>query len=175
VEAFEILAREYRPMVATYLRSLVADPELAEDLAQDTFLAAQGGLDGFDRGGNFGAWLRGIARNKALESRRAEARRPVIANSSIVEGMEEVYARLDPTRADRPDWSARAALVRECAGRLSAMLRGAVEEVYDRGRSLRGAAEALGVSFEALAQRLSRARALIRDCVQLRLAEGSRS
>jgi RNA polymerase sigma factor (sigma-70 family) len=175
VEAFEILAREYRPMVATYLRSLVSEPELAEDLVQETFLAAQRALENFDRSGNFGAWLRGIARNKALESRRAEARRFVIANSSIVEGMEEVYSGLDAPSADRPDWSARAALVRECAGRLNAMLRGAVEEVYDRGRSLRHAAEALGVSFEALAQRLSRARALIRDCVQLHLAEGSRS
>ena len=38
-QSFNILASEYRPMIVAYLRSLGADAHLAEDLAQETFLA----------------------------------------------------------------------------------------------------------------------------------------
>lgn len=171
MQAFDVLAETYRPMVVAYLRSLVRDADLADDLAQDVFLAAQQDLGGLRDGAQFGAWLRGIARNKALGHHRASSRRWVIADSRVIEGMEEVYAGLDAPTVGRPRWSDRVGVMRECAGRLSAHLRSAVEEVYQRGRSLKAAAQAQKVSFEALAQRLSRARALIRECVERRLAE----
>jgi RNA polymerase sigma-70 factor (ECF subfamily) len=174
MQAFDVLAETHRPMVVAYLRSLVGDPDLAEDLAQDVFLAAQQNLGGLREGAQFGAWLRGIARNKALGHHRASSRRWVIADSRVIEGMEEVYAVLDAPTVGRTRWSDRVALLRECAGRLSAHLRAAVEEVYQKGRSLKAAAEAQGASFEALAQRLSRARALIRECVERRLAQEGR-
>ena len=49
-DSFDILAAEYRPMVVAYLRSMVGDPHLAEDLAQESFLAAQDSIAKFEKG-----------------------------------------------------------------------------------------------------------------------------
>ena len=46
--AFEILVAEYRPMVLSYLRALVHDGHLAEDLTQETMLIAHRKIDSFD-------------------------------------------------------------------------------------------------------------------------------
>jgi RNA polymerase sigma-70 factor (ECF subfamily) len=168
-DAFNILAHEYRPMVLAYLRGLVADHNLAEDLAQETFLAAYQSLATFRVGGNFGAWLRGIARNKALMDRRTESRRRVVADSRIVAAMEEVYGVLDGPHPRAETWSLRLAVLRECIGRLALGLRSAVERVYGQGQDLDEAASTLGMSYKAVAKRLSRARMLLRECMASRL------
>ena len=56
--SFDILAAEYRPMVLSYLRAILCDEHLAEDLTQETFLVAHSKIDSFDAKRNFGAWLR---------------------------------------------------------------------------------------------------------------------
>jgi len=171
MEAFDILAEQFRPMVLAYLKTLVWDEHLAEDLTQDTFIAAQKNLPQLREGTRFGTWLRGIARNKALDSRRASARHPVISDDRVVQGMEDVYAVLDAPHAQAQDWTDRVRILRQCVDKLSSTLREAVLEVYKRGKSLNEGALALGVSFEALAQRLHRARTLLHECISLRLKE----
>jgi hypothetical protein len=58
-DPFNILAAEYRPMVLAYLRAMVRDAHLAEDLTQETMIAAHESLDGFEPGGTFGRSLAG--------------------------------------------------------------------------------------------------------------------
>ena len=53
-DPFDILAAEYRPMVLAYLRAMVRDAHLAEDLTQETMSAAHQSLGKFEPGGNFG-------------------------------------------------------------------------------------------------------------------------
>lgn len=166
-KAFDILAEQYRPMVVAYLRSLVQNAELAEDLAQETILAAYQNFNRFERNANFGSWLRGIARNKALQSRRAESRRGIIADSEIIAGMESVYTPFDAPSPDGPDWSTRIQRVRNCVQKLSDKLREAMEEVYENNQTLEAAARVLKTSVDALAQRLSRARSLVARCASL--------
>ena len=162
-KAFDILAAEYRPMVLAYLEALVADPHLAEDLTQESLMAAHRSIEKFDPERSFGAWLRGIARHKALEDRRALARRPVLVDSAVVEGMEEVYTLFDHSTGP---WESRIQRVHRCIERLSYTLREAVAEVYGKGKTVKQAAASMGVRFAAVAQRLSRARQLIRACVE---------
>jgi RNA polymerase sigma-70 factor (ECF subfamily) len=171
-KAFDILAEQFRPMLQAYARTLTdGDEHVAEDLVQETLLAAHGSLDTFRKGENFGKWLRGILRNRALGSRRTALRRPLIVDSRIVEGMEEVYTLLDPPHADAVEWRERLELMRDCIGRLSEPLRLAVLEVYAQGLSLKQAAERLSASSLTVGKRLSRARDLIRECVQKRMGE----
>jgi RNA polymerase sigma factor (sigma-70 family) len=169
-KAFDILAEQYRPMLQAYARTLAdGDEHVAEDLVQETLLAAHGSLDTFRKGENFGKWLRGILRNRALGSRRTAIRRPLIVDSRIVEGMEEVYALLDQPRADAVEGRERLDLMQDCIQRLSDTLRLAVFEVYAQGLSLKEAAERLGASSLTVGKRLSRARDLIRECVENRM------
>jgi RNA polymerase sigma-70 factor (ECF subfamily) len=160
---FEILAAEYRPMILSYLRAVLDDGHLAEDLTQETFLVAQRKIESFDTSRNFGAWLRGIARNNVLQDRRTAARHPLVVDSDIVEGMEQVYDMFD----DAPGpWQSRTRRVRDCIGQLNDSLRSAFVAVYGREESIREAAARMGISFAAVAKRLSRARELIRECVE---------
>ncbi len=161
--SFDILAAEYRPMVLSYLRAVLCDEHLAEDLTQETFLVAHRKIDSFDTKRNFGAWLRGIARNKVLHDRRAAARRPLVVDSGVVEGMEQVYHLFD--EATGP-WETRTRRVRHCVGRLNEKYRSTVVAVYGRGQTIRQAASRIGITFAAVAKRLSRARELIRECVE---------
>lgn len=58
---------------AAYL--IVHDSALAEDIAQEAFLAAIRNLDRFDRRRPFGPWLHRIVVNRAIDASRARALR----------------------------------------------------------------------------------------------------
>jgi len=69
---------------AAYL--IVHDAAAAEDVAQDSFLAAVNALDRFDRRRPFGPWLHRIVVNRALDWARREAlRRRVAREKSVFE------------------------------------------------------------------------------------------
>ena len=167
--SFDILVKEYRPMVLCYLKSLTGDAHLAEDLAQETFLTAQHAIGNLRESENFAAWLRGIARHKVLDFKRKAARRGLIVDSRIVDGMEEVYVLFDAGNRDGEAWRERVAALNLCVAKLSDSLREAIEVVYRKGASLRVAADQLGISFEAVGQRLSRGRSQVRRCIMLTL------
>src|SRR5438046_2511457 len=73
-EAFGQLVRRYALPLRSYLASQVHHLADVDDLAQDVFLAALESLAAFRRGDDFGAWLRGIARNKLLLYFRSRSR-----------------------------------------------------------------------------------------------------
>lgn len=168
-DSFDILATEYRPMVLAYLRSMVNDPHLAEDLAQETFLSAQKAIATFDKEANFGRWLRGIARNKALMHWRSAKRSPLMVDSRVVEGIDDVFNTLDRNQEEGDWWEVRKRSLRDCIQRLSKQLKGAIEQVYFHNQSLEEAAHSLDSTRAAIGQRLSRARTGLRGCMQKKL------
>src|SRR5262245_9587790 len=74
IEAFGRIVREYALPLRGYLASQVHHLDDVDDLAQEVFLAALKSLPTFRPGDDFGAWLRGIARNKVLVYFRTRAR-----------------------------------------------------------------------------------------------------
>ena len=74
-DAFRVLVREYRLMVRSYLGSQLHRGDEMDDLSQEVFMTAFRNLNQFDDRGDFGAWLRGIARNQLLMHFRSLGRR----------------------------------------------------------------------------------------------------
>src|SRR5437763_345091 len=74
-ESFGRIVRDFALPLRSYLASQVHHTDDVDDLAQEVFLAALESLPTFRRGDDFGAWLRGIARNKLLVYFRSQARR----------------------------------------------------------------------------------------------------
>src|SRR5262245_57792649 len=74
-EAFGRIVREFALPLRSYLGSQLYHLDDVDDLAQEVFLAALKNLGAFRRGDDFGAWLRGIARNKLLVHFRTQVRR----------------------------------------------------------------------------------------------------
>lgn len=72
---FSILVREFSLPVRSFIHARVRNAEDAEDLAQESFIAAFRGLAKFEMGQSFEAWLMGIARHRVQGHFREECRR----------------------------------------------------------------------------------------------------
>jgi RNA polymerase sigma-70 factor (ECF subfamily) len=73
----EQLVRQYYPYIARLIQSIIHDPAEAEDLAQETFIAAMLAIENETANVNDKAWLSKIAVNKArdlLRRRQVRAR-----------------------------------------------------------------------------------------------------
>jgi DNA-directed RNA polymerase specialized sigma24 family protein len=100
---------------------------------------------------------------------RSVARKPLVIDSRVMDGVEEVFEAFDRRDEEGDWWETRRAAMRDCIARLSKHLRAAVGHVYGRGSTLEDAAVALEATREAVGQRLSRARSQIRTCVMRKL------
>ena len=87
-EAFrELVERFHRPVYALLVR-IVRQPELAEDLAQDSFLKAWKALARFDPGRKFSSWMFKIAHNTALDELRRGGLETVSLDAPFAAGDE---------------------------------------------------------------------------------------
>lgn len=66
--AFETLVRHCQPDVWRFVRSLVRDPDLADDVTQDTFVRAFRFLGSFGFRSRFSTWLFTIARRCSMDA-----------------------------------------------------------------------------------------------------------
>jgi RNA polymerase sigma-70 factor (ECF subfamily) len=107
--AFSMLVRRYERKLIRVLTRLVRDPELAEDLAQETFWRVYNRLDQFDTARRFGPWLFRIGVNLGLDQirrGRAEPGPPASIDRTMAEGRP-------PFELPDPDPRAQADLAQE--------------------------------------------------------------
>ena len=78
--AFEQLVRAYQQHVWRFLRRLLGDAGLAEDVAQETFLRVFRRLPTFTFEAKFSTWVFQIARNAGIDELRARQRRTRLAS-----------------------------------------------------------------------------------------------
>ncbi|KAF5997140.1 MULTISPECIES: sigma-70 family RNA polymerase sigma factor [Streptomyces] len=80
-DAVDQFVRALHRDVRRYVTYLGADPQTADDLAQDTFLRALGSLHRFEGRSSARTWLLAIARRAVIDSFRTAAARPRLADS----------------------------------------------------------------------------------------------
>jgi RNA polymerase sigma-70 factor, ECF subfamily len=101
VTAFEAVYDGFHRLVYGIAFKMLGDPSAAEDLAQAVFLKVWSSPEAFG-GGNFGAWIARVTRNRALDVLRSRATRPETEMPADIplEGSldESVFARLDGER-----------------------------------------------------------------------------
>ena len=86
--AFAVLVRRYERKLVRVLARLVRDPELARDLAQETFWRVYERLERFDTARRFGPWLFSVGVNLGLDWLRSSRSEP------------STLASIDRSRAD---------------------------------------------------------------------------
>lgn len=91
--AVERFVRALHRDVVRYVAHLSADPQAAEDLAQDTFLRALGSLHRFEGRSSARTWLLSIARRAVIDSLRHAAARP---RSAGAENWQTAVERAQP-------------------------------------------------------------------------------
>jgi RNA polymerase sigma-70 factor, ECF subfamily len=72
-EAFDRIARRYAKRALAVANRLLQNTADAEDVVQDSFIAALNAIDSFDPGRPFGPWFMRIVVNKALTAIRSRA------------------------------------------------------------------------------------------------------
>lgn len=158
--AFGALIERYQGVVCAVSYSSTGDRALSEDVAQDTFLAAWRQLDQLREVERLRSWLCGIARNLARKTRRRWSREALVEPSSepVAESRDaDPFARVSESESEH--------LVREALHRVPESYREVLVLYYREQRSVREAAEALGISEAAALQRLSRGRQYLADGV----------
>ncbi|MFD4612191.1 sigma-70 family RNA polymerase sigma factor [Streptomyces sp. NPDC058440] len=80
-EAVENFVRALHRDVRHYVTFLSADPQVADDLAQDTFLRALGSLHRFEGRSSARTWLLSIARRAVIDSYRYNSARPRLSDT----------------------------------------------------------------------------------------------
>jgi len=78
-DAFTALVEPYRGELELHCYRMLGSLQDAEDMLQETLLAAWLGLDGFEGRASIRTWLYRIATNRCLNLLRSTGRRPVIA------------------------------------------------------------------------------------------------
>lgn len=71
----------HRPFLIRIARLHLGDGDLAEDVVQETLIAALKGFANYAGNGTLKSWLVGIARHKIVDALRSHARRPVNESS----------------------------------------------------------------------------------------------
>jgi RNA polymerase sigma-70 factor (ECF subfamily) len=93
----ERLFRAHWPLAYRAAVLVVRDSAAAEDIAQESFLAAVRALDRFDRRRPFGPWLHRIVVNRAIDWTRARSLRGEVREDAAVPATDEARDSEAPT------------------------------------------------------------------------------
>jgi RNA polymerase sigma-70 factor, ECF subfamily len=162
-DAFLRVMREFGLPVRSYIASHVYHLDDIDDIAQEVFLVAYRNLRDYRQGDDFGAWLRGISRNKIYEYFRKSSRR----NKAMARFREEVAQVIDDDleQAVSEDNAESIEVLLHCIGLLPERMRRVVHAGLD-GDKPADLAGKLKTTVGAVYRLHYRANQLLRDCVQ---------
>ena len=159
---FAHLVREFGLPVRSFIHARVQNAADAEDLAQESFIAAFRGLAKFDVNQSFEAWLIGIARHRVLGHFRSTGRR----HSANEKFREECLARIGNELHKIEEETGREPLARlmDCVEKLPERMRQVIRARL-RGEDGSKTATLLNTSRGAIYMLQLRANGQLKDCM----------
>jgi RNA polymerase sigma-70 factor, ECF subfamily len=157
-EAFGVLYDQHAPWLLVRLRQRTASSDLADQVAQETFLVVWRDAGRFQGRGAVGAWIWGIAIRRLLDAQRADAARGRMAGllgrrriPDAASAEEQALVSLEQRDAIR------------ALNRLAPELQAVLQATVLDGLSTREAAALLGIPAGTVKTRARRARARLRQ------------
>ncbi len=160
---FETLVRENERAVTAYLRTMVRDPGLVDDLFQETLITAWNKFDEFDPTRPLGPWLRGIAFNLVRNAARSRGRDCLVFGPKAEEAIESIFKKFDGINEA---WEEQVSAIRGCVNELPERSRRIVELRYERNSNAAQIAQSESSSPAAIRKQLQRIRQLLAECIQ---------
>lgn len=175
-ELFVEQVREHHAGLRGFVRSLGVDPLWVDDVAQEAFIVAYNRLDEFDRERDFGAWLRGIARNLVINERRKNARRKRILSDNLTDVLVSTSSVSEEEDAEIGDTGlAKLNALRECIEELPEKSVAMLRSRYEDDNSAQEIAEEFSMNPPAVRKALERVRSALRKCMEEKLAPAAAS
>jgi RNA polymerase sigma factor (sigma-70 family) len=162
--AFGRIVERHQAAVCAITFAAAGRLQLGQDLAQETFLEAWRSLGSLRDADRLRAWLCGIARNVAQGALRKHGADPA------TEGDERVSDQRTPEESAVAADDVR--IIGRALAEMPADYREPLLLFYWEDQSVRRVGETLGLSEEAVRQRLSRGRKMLRHEVETRIAVG---
>ncbi len=156
-----------RARILAYVRSIVRDEHLAEDVFQDVSILAVKKRDRIANVDHLAAWMRTTARFESLAALRRENAHAVILSDEALDALDEEWSRWD--QQDANALTERLDALRACMETLSPYTRKLVELRYERGLSGERLAAEVSRNVNTVYRALSRAHGALADCVRRRL------
>ena len=153
-----------------YIGSVVRDSAARDDLYQETALTLWQTFDRYDSARPFGAWARGIATRKMLQSRGKSGRLPLAFSPEAIERIREANDALDDVSESHRD---RLEALAACVAALPERSRTLLDLRYGQRLSGDALAQRLDCSRDAVYQSLARLRARLESCILKRLRHSS--
>ncbi len=170
LDAFNRLVLAYQDLVYSQAFRMMGEAEMAEDAAQDAFIAAYRKIDTY-RGGSFKAWLLRIVTNICYDELRRRKRRPTVPLEPLDSDEEEIESprwMSDPggSPEESVEQAELAGAIRHCLADLPEEFRAILIMVDIQGMDYAETAQAVGKPLGTVKSRLARARLRMRDCMQ---------
>jgi RNA polymerase sigma-70 factor, ECF subfamily len=150
--------------VAAFVRSLVTDFHESEEVLQRVAVTLVRKYDQYDRSRPFVAWAIGVAKLEVLALLRQRGKDRLVFDDGLVALIAESHTRAEESLTAIPQF------LDECIEELDGRARRAIQLRY--GGNLRTAqiAQEMKISDGAARMLLSRARSLLRTCLEARAA-----
>ncbi len=143
-EAFDYLIEKYKDVVYAVAYRFARDPDLAMDLAQDTFIRAYKGIKSFKGRSSFSTWLYRIAMNTCIDFTRKHSRS--VASQAVPEEVAE-YADSEPITRKPTRGPSKQVLTKE----LGEQIQDAIEALPEYHKSVFVLYEIEGMSYKEIA------------------------
>ncbi len=165
-DAYAELVRAHQTRVLRLCASMLGDPTLAEDAAQETFVKAYQALSSFRRESTFHTWLYRIASNHCLDLIRKRRRERTESWDTRVEQSGEPPHEWRTASQDPHTVVANADLVQRALAQLSPDYRLILTLREVEGLSYQELADTLRCSLDAVKAKLRRARQALLERVR---------
>ncbi len=160
-DAFGTIVERYQSLICGITYSATGDFAKSQELAQETFIKAWKGLSQLKDFGKFCPWLCTIARNLVRKSIRQE-QRDVVSSAKPLENMADIESP-EPGPVEAAISREQQSVVWEALRHIPEQFREPIVLFYRRQQSVSQVAADLELSEEAVKQRLSRGRKLLRS------------
>lgn len=161
---------QHQGRLRAFVLSLTPDFSTADDVMQETFLVVSRKAAEFRPGSNFMAWARRIATFKVLDVVRDRQRAPVRLADDVIEAL----AAAAPDDESEAQFIAATNALKQCLEKLAPAARELIRLRYFGEHTPEEIGRRRAQSVNAINVTLSRARGLLRQCLERRLnVEGS--
>jgi RNA polymerase sigma factor (sigma-70 family) len=162
-DAFGLIVRRYQSLICALAYNATGSLSQSEDLAQETFLAAWRQLTALREPAKLRPWLCQIARNIACDALKKQGREPMHGAETLEAAHESRAAEDSPT--DQAISHEEELLLWRSIENIPAPYREPLILFYREHQSIQRVAESLDLTEDAVKQRLSRGRKLLRQQV----------
>ena len=160
-DAFAVIVQRYQNLICSIAYSSTGSLNLSEELAQDTFVAAWKSICELREPRLLRQWLCGIARNRIRNSVRQQ-KRDVLHGAARID-RDEVAVQSEADPVDETIAQEEAAMMQRSLQTISETYRVPLILFYREQQSVANVAQLMGISEDAVKQRLARGRKQLRS------------